>query len=63
MVTDDFYYTKNINFPDEELVPMHSGASAKYSKPQIDSIRKELSIFTHAFFETSKYLLMNNKKD
>ena len=63
MVTDDFYYTKNINFPDEELLPMHSGALAKYSKPQIDSIRKELSIFTHAFFETSKYLLMNNKKD
>lgn len=62
MVTDDFYFTRNINFPDEELSPMHNGASL-YTKQQKDSIRKKLSGFTNAFFETAKYLIMHNKKD
>jgi phosphoglycerol transferase MdoB-like AlkP superfamily enzyme len=62
MITDDFYFFRNINFPDEELSPMRSDA-LKYSKQQQDSVRKELSAFTNAFFETSKYLIMNNKKD
>jgi hypothetical protein len=34
-----------------------------YTKQQQDSIKKELSSFTNAFFETAKYLIMNNKKD
>ena len=62
MVTDDFYFTRNINFPDEQLTPMHAGAS-RYNRKQQDSIRKDLSAFTRAFFETAKYLIMNNKKD
>ncbi len=62
MVTDDFYFTRNINFPDEELSPMHNGASL-YTKQQKDSVRKKLSGFTNAFFETAKYLIMHNKKD
>lgn len=62
MVTDDFYFTRNINFPDEQLSPMHKGA-VQYSKQQQDSIRKKLSEFTNAFFETAKYLIMHNKKD
>ena len=62
MVTDDFYFTRNINFPDEELNPVRPGAMI-YSKQKQDSIKKELSSFTNAFFETAKYLIMNNKKD
>jgi phosphoglycerol transferase MdoB-like AlkP superfamily enzyme len=62
MVTDDFYFTRNINFPDEQLTPMHPRASL-YSKQQQDSAKQKLSIFTNAFFETAKYMLMNNKKD
>ncbi len=62
MVTDDFYFTRNINFPDEQLSPMHKGAML-YTKQQQDSIRKKLSGFTNAFFETAKYLIMHNKKD
>jgi phosphoglycerol transferase MdoB-like AlkP superfamily enzyme len=62
MVTDDFYFTRNINFPDEKLSPMHKGA-ASYSPSQQDSIRKKLSQFTDAFYETAKYLIMNNKRD
>jgi phosphoglycerol transferase MdoB-like AlkP superfamily enzyme len=62
MVTDDFYFSRNINFPDEQLNPVRSQA-LMYSKQQQDSIKKELSNFTNAFFETAKYLIMNNKKD
>ena len=62
MVTDDFYFSRNINFPDEQLSPVRSSA-LMYNKQQQDSIKKELSNFTNAFFETAKYLIMNNKKD
>ena len=61
MVTDDFYFTRNINFPDEKLAPMHVGV--QLNKQQEDSVKKKLSAFTDAFFETAKYLIMNNKKD
>lgn len=62
MVTDDFYYSRNINFPDEQISSMHSKATS-FNKLQQDSSKKKLSEFTNAFFETSKYLIMNNKKD
>lgn len=61
IVTDDFYFTRNINFPDEKLNSMHYGISL--SRQQEDSVKQKLSAFTNAFFETSKYLIMNNKKD
>jgi phosphoglycerol transferase MdoB-like AlkP superfamily enzyme len=62
MVTDDFYLIKNLNFPDEELVPVKNNGP-DYTQAQKDSIKKRLSAFTTAFFETSRYLIMNNKKD
>jgi len=62
MVTDDFYFSRNINFPDEELTSLHYGTSS-YTKQQQDSIKQKLSAFTNSFFETAKYMLMNNKKD
>jgi len=62
MVTDDFYFTANLNFPDEQMVSLKE-KSSKYTKMQRDSIQKRLSVFTSAFFETAKYMLMNNQKD
>ena len=62
MVTDDFYFNRNINFPDEHLTSLHYGV-LPYTKQQEDSIKRRLSAFTNAFFETAKYMLMNNKKD
>ena len=62
MVTDDFYFTTNLNFPDEHMVPVRE-KSYQYSKAQRDSIQKRLSVFTSAFFETAKYMLMNNHKE
>lgn len=62
IVTDDFYFTRNINSKEEQLNPIRPGA-ADYTNEQKDSARKKLSEFAMAFFETAKYMLMNNKKD
>lgn len=62
MVTDDFYYSRNINSSEEQLSLMHAGPN-HYSKTQMDSARKQLSAFTRAYFETAKYLIMKNEKD
>ncbi|RYZ20159.1 MAG: hypothetical protein EOO10_23530, partial [Chitinophagaceae bacterium] len=62
MVTDEFYFIKNLNFKDEQLVPVvYNGKS--YTSAQRDSIQQRLSAFTSAFFETARYMLMNNQKD
>jgi phosphoglycerol transferase MdoB-like AlkP superfamily enzyme len=62
MVTDDFYYISNLNFPDEHMVPVRYSGTG-YSKPERDSIQHSLSQFTSAYFETAKYLLMHNKEN
>ena len=61
MVTDDFYFIKNLNFPDEQLVPVKYNSKV-YSPQQRDSIQKKLSAFTTAYFETARYLIMNNRR-
>lgn len=62
MVTDDFYFITNLNFPDEQLVSIRPEALS-YNRSQKDSVRKRMSAFTNAFFETARYMLMNNQKD
>ncbi len=62
IVTDNFYFTREINFPDGQLVPIKYN-SLSYNKEQRDSIQRSMSEFATAFFETARYLLMNNKKD
>jgi phosphoglycerol transferase MdoB-like AlkP superfamily enzyme len=62
IVTDDFYFTKDLNFPDGQLVPVKENTPT-YTKTQKDSVQQKLSEFTTAFFETARYMLMNNKKD
>jgi phosphoglycerol transferase MdoB-like AlkP superfamily enzyme len=62
MVTDDFYFTKNLNFPNEQLVPVkYNGLT--YTAAQRDSVKAQMSNFTSSFFETARYMLMNNKED
>jgi phosphoglycerol transferase MdoB-like AlkP superfamily enzyme len=60
MVTDEFYFISNLNFPDEQMVPVKSN-ELPYTRAQRDSIKHRLSVFTTAYFETAKYMLMNNK--
>lgn len=62
IVTDDFYYTRNINSGEEQLSAIREEAK-RFSASQQDSIRRQLSDFSTAYFETAKYLLMNNARD
>lgn len=59
MVTDDYYFSRNINFPDEEIYPLHANT---FSSDQLAAAKKELSSFTTAYFETARYLILNNRK-
>ncbi|MEO8403804.1 MAG: LTA synthase family protein [Chitinophagaceae bacterium] len=61
IVTDDFYFINNLDFPDEQMVPVKYN-SRVYTKAQRDSVQHQLSIFTSAYYETARYMLMNNKK-
>ena len=61
MVSDDFYFSRNINSGEESISPLNIQATL-LSKQQQDSALKKLSAFTTAYFETAKYLLVNNAK-
>jgi phosphoglycerol transferase MdoB-like AlkP superfamily enzyme len=61
MVTDDYFYSRNINSNEEQLRLMRN-PPGNYSKENQDSAKKKLGEFTTAFYETAKYLLMNNKE-
>ena len=59
MVTDGYYFTKNLNFKKEQL---HFFSNTSYSPAQQDSIKAKMSEVTTAFYETAKWMLLNNKK-
>jgi phosphoglycerol transferase MdoB-like AlkP superfamily enzyme len=61
IVTDDYYFVKNINITQQELVPVKDGLP-ELTPHQSDSIKTQLSQLTSAIFETSKWMLVNNKK-
>lgn len=60
MVTNEFYFTKNFNFTNEKLHLFP--AAPTYSPQQLDSIKKKMSALTTAYYETAKWMLMNNRK-
>ncbi|MBD0331766.1 MAG: LTA synthase family protein [Chitinophagaceae bacterium] len=59
IITDSFYFTKNLNFKKEDL---HFLKDNRYTSAQRDSIIGKMSEFTTAFYETAKWMLVNNKK-
>jgi len=61
IVTDSFYFTRNINYTDEKLFPVNNNHLV-YNQSQIDSISAKMSTLTTAFYETAKWMLMNNKR-
>jgi len=61
MITDDYYFVKNINITQQELVPVKDGLPP-LTAHQSDSIKSKLSQLTSAMFETSKWMLVNNHK-
>ena len=60
VITNDFYFRKNLHFNKEELHFLRP--DLHYSARQIDSIKKEMSQFTSAYYETARWMLVHNKK-
>lgn len=60
MITDDFVFTKNLNFDQEEVQPLND--NVVYTPQQVDSIRLKISEFTSAFYETARWMLVHNTK-
>ena len=60
VVTDDYFYRKNIRIKKEELVPVRFDTPALTPQQQ-DSVKKQLSELTSAIYETSRWMLLNNK--
>lgn len=61
MITDDFYYTKNINFPQDQIFSIR-GNTLNYSWQDVKAIKSKMSAVTTAYYETARWMLMNNKK-
>lgn len=59
LITDDFYFTKNTLFEKEKLQLLNKTAS--YTKAQLDSVQKKLSMITSGYLETARWMLVNNK--
>ncbi|HEX2606177.1 MAG TPA: sulfatase-like hydrolase/transferase [Flavisolibacter sp.] len=59
LITDDFYFTKNLNFSNEEVHPL---GHEVYSEARKDSIRRKMSDITSAYYETARWMLVNNKE-
>lgn len=59
MLTNDFYFTKNLLFEKEKFQQLNHKAT--YTANQLDSVQKKLSTLTSAYWETARWMLVNNK--
>jgi phosphoglycerol transferase MdoB-like AlkP superfamily enzyme len=60
-VTDSFYYMKSLRFEDEVLYPLNSDVSP-WTKEQEKQMKEKASVMASGFYETAKWMLVNNKK-
>ncbi|MEO6704880.1 MAG: sulfatase-like hydrolase/transferase [Ginsengibacter sp.] len=60
VITDDYYFVKNLRIKKEELMPVNFNAPLIDQK-QEDSVKNKLSELTSAIYETAKWMLVNNK--
>jgi phosphoglycerol transferase MdoB-like AlkP superfamily enzyme len=60
VVGDDYFFRKNLRMNKQELVPVKNGL-APLSRKQEDSLKVHYSNITSAIYETSKWMLFNNK--
>ncbi len=61
LISNDYYLLKNQKTGKSEFLSM-TGNDAVPDNRQTDSVKNYLSRLTDAYYETSKYLLLNNKK-
>ena len=62
LISNDYYFLKNQKTGKDDIFSMTGNVPVPQNK-QTDSIRNYLSRMTDAYYETSKYLLLNNKKN
>jgi phosphoglycerol transferase MdoB-like AlkP superfamily enzyme len=62
VVTNDYYFVKNLRINKEELMPVKSNVLS-LNAAQEDSVKRQLSQLTSAIYETAKWMLVNNKKE
>ncbi|MFZ1306123.1 MAG: hypothetical protein WAR80_09790, partial [Ferruginibacter sp.] len=60
VVNDDYFFRKNIRFKKEELLPVRNDLPI-LTQLQYDSVKAHLSQLTSAMYETSRWMLINNK--
>jgi hypothetical protein len=60
IVTNDYYFVKNLRIDKETLMPVNSNFLLLDAKTK-DSIENKLSQLTSALYETAKWMLVNNK--
>jgi phosphoglycerol transferase MdoB-like AlkP superfamily enzyme len=61
VVTNDYYFVKNLRIKKEDLLPVKSN-ELSLTPLQKDSVMNQLSQLTSAMYETAKWMLVNNKK-
>ena len=61
VVTDDYFFVKNLRINKEELLPINSN-NFSINAEQKDSVKNKLSQLTSAIYETAKWMLVNNKE-
>ena len=61
LINNDFYFYKNLKTGKKNLVSV-TGSEKIASTPKTDSIKNALGRLTEAYYETSRYLLFNNKR-
>ncbi|MGG9963441.1 LTA synthase family protein [Ferruginibacter sp. SUN106] len=61
LISNQYYFLKNIKTGKEDFVSMLNNNPVE-KNPQTDSTRNYLSRLTDAYYETAKYLMLNNKK-
>ena len=60
IVTNDYYFVKNLRINKEMLMPVNSNYFSLDSKTK-DSVENKLSQLTSGIYETAKWMLVNNK--
>jgi phosphoglycerol transferase MdoB-like AlkP superfamily enzyme len=61
MVTNDQFFTRNVNSGEEILLPLNAN-TARQTMAQQDSIRQKLSSITQAYADLARFLLFHNRE-
>jgi phosphoglycerol transferase MdoB-like AlkP superfamily enzyme len=61
LVNNEFYYILNMNLQKDTLVPLHFNAPL-LSQEKYEHTKKQMAVETIALYESSRWMLLNNKK-